>query len=40
MKKDKRNIIITISIMSAILVCVMFMQFKVVNETDKIKMET
>ena len=39
MKKEKKIMIITISIMSAILACVMFMQFKVVNETDITQIE-
>ena len=39
MKKEKKIMIITISIMSLILVCVMFMQFKVVNETDIAQIE-
>ena len=34
MKKDKRIMIITICLMSVILACVMFMQFKVVNESN------
>lgn len=40
MKKDKIIMIITISIMSLILVCVMFAQFKVVNETDIAQIES
>lgn len=40
MRKEKLTIIITISIMSFILVCVMFAQFRVVNETDIAKIET
>lgn len=40
MEKEKKIIIITISIMSLILVCVMFMQFKVVNETDIAQIES
>ena len=40
MKKEKNIMIITISIMSLILVCVMFMQFKVVNETDIAQIES
>lgn len=40
MKKEKKIIIVTISIMSLILVCVMFMQFKVVNETDIAQIES
>lgn len=39
MKKEKRIIIITISIMSLLLSCVMFMQFKVVKETDITQIE-
>ena len=39
MKKDKITIIITISIMSLILFCVIFAQFKVVNETDIAQIE-
>lgn len=39
MKKEEKIMIITISIMSLILVCVMFMQFKVVNETDIAQIE-
>lgn len=34
MKKEKVVMIVTISIMSVILTCVIFMQFKVVNETN------
>ena len=34
MEKEKKIMILTISIMAFILVCVIFMQFKVVNETD------
>ena len=40
MEKDKKTMTITISIMSLILVCVMFMQFKVVNETDIAQIES
>lgn len=40
MKKKPKTIIITISIMSAILSCVMFMQFKVVNQTNIEEIET
>ena len=40
MKKEKKIMIITISIMSAILACVMFMQFKVVNQTDITQIES
>ena len=40
MNKDKKIIIITIGMMSLILVCVMFMQFKVVNQTDIAEIET
>ena len=40
MNKEKQIMIITISIMALILVCVMFMQFKVVNETDIAQIET
>lgn len=40
MKKEKNIMIITISIMAFILVCVMFMQFKVVNQTDIAQIET
>jgi len=39
MKKDKLIIIITISIMSVILACVIFAQFKVVNEVDMAQIE-
>ena len=39
MKKDKIIMTITISIMSLILVCVMFAQFRVVNETDIAQIE-
>lgn len=39
MSKEKKIIIITIGLMSLILVCVMFMQFKVVNETDIAEIE-
>lgn len=40
MEKEKKIMILTISIMALILVCVMFMQFKVVNETDIAQIET
>lgn len=40
MEKEKKIMIVTISIMSFILVCVMFMQFKVVNETDIAQIES
>jgi len=40
MSKEKKVMIITISIMALILVCVMFMQFKVVNETDIAQIES
>lgn len=40
MKKEKKIMIITISIMAFLLVCVMFMQFKVVNQTDIAQIET
>lgn len=40
MEKDKKILILTISIMALILVCVMFMQFKVVNETDIAQIES
>ena len=40
MNKEKKIMTITISIMALILVCVMFMQFKVVNETDIAQIET
>lgn len=39
MKKDKLTMIITISIMALILFCVIFAQFKVVNETDIAQIE-
>lgn len=39
MKKNKITIIVTISIMSVILSCVMFAQFKVVNEVDMAQIE-
>ena len=39
MEKEKKIMIVTISIMALILVCVMFMQFKVVNETDIAQIE-
>ena len=39
MKKEKKIMILTISIMALLLVCVMFMQFKVVNETDIAQIE-
>lgn len=40
MKKEKKIITITIGIMSFVLACIMFMQFKVVNETDIAEIET
>ncbi len=40
MKKDKKVIIITIGLMSLILSCVMFMQFKVIKETDIAEIES
>lgn len=40
MEKEKKIMILTISIMALILVCVMFMQFKVVNRTDIAQIET
>ena len=40
MKKEKNVLILTISIMALILVCVMFMQFKVVNETEIAQIES
>ena len=40
MEKEKKVMIITISIMAFVLVCVMFMQFKVVNQTDIAQIET
>lgn len=40
MEKEKKIMTVTISIMALILVCVMFMQFKVVNETDIAQIET
>lgn len=40
MKKEPKAIIITIVMMSAILSCVMFMQFKVVNQTNIEEIET
>ena len=40
MKKEKRVIIITIGLMSLALACVMFMQFKVVNNTDIAQIES
>lgn len=40
MEKEKKIMIITISIMALILVCVMFMQFKVVNQTDIAQIES
>ena len=40
MKKEKVIIAITIGLMSFVLVCVMFMQFKVVNETDIAEIES
>ena len=40
MEKSKKIMIVTISIMSLILACVIFMQFKVVSETDIAQIET
>lgn len=40
MKKEKKVMIITIGIISFLLVCTIFMQFKVVNETDIAQIET
>lgn len=40
MRKEKRIMTATISVMAFILVCVMFMQFKVVNETDIEELES
>lgn len=40
MNKEKKIIMITIGLMSLILSCVMFMQFKVVNETDIAEIES
>ena len=40
MQRGKWVIIVTISLMSLILTCVMFMQFKVVNKTDIAEIET
>ena len=40
MKKGEKVIIVTIGIMSVILACIMFMQFKVVNETEIAEIET
>ena len=40
MQKGKWVIIVTIGLMSFILTCVMFMQFKVVNKTDIAEIET
>ena len=40
MEKEKKIMIVTISIMALILVCVLFMQFKVVNETDIAQIES
>lgn len=40
MKIEKKVITITIGIMSLLLACIMFMQFKVVNETDIAEIET
>lgn len=40
MEKGKKIMTITISFMALILACVMFMQFKVVNETDLAQIET
>ena len=39
MKKEQKIMIVTIAIMSLILVCVMFMQFKMVNQTDITQIE-
>lgn len=39
MRKDKITITITIAIISILLSCIMFMQFKVVNETDIAQIE-
>lgn len=39
MNKGRKVMIITISIMSLLLACIMFMQFKVVNETDIAEIE-
>ena len=39
MKKENKIMILTIAIMSFILGCVMFMQIKVVNETDIAQIE-
>ena len=40
MNRDKKTIIITIAIMSALLACIIFMQFKVVNETNIAQIES
>ena len=40
MKKGKKTMIITIGIACFALACVMFMQFKIVNETDITLIET
>ena len=40
MKKEKVIIAVTIGLMSFVLLCVMFMQFKVVNETDIAEIES
>ncbi len=40
MNKEKKVLIITIGLMSLLLACVMFMQFKVVNQTDIAEIET
>ena len=40
MEKGKKVMIITIGIMSLILACIMFMQFKVVNRTEIAEIET
>ena len=40
MQKEKRIIVITIGLMSLVLACVMFMQFKVVDKTDIAEIET
>lgn len=39
MKKDKIIIIMTIALISVVFSCVMFMQFKIVNETDIAQLE-
>lgn len=40
MQKEKRVIVITIGLITLVLVCVMFMQFKVVDKTDIAEIET